>query len=305
MSNQQYHSNGKLLITGEYLVLKGATALALPLKFGQDLNIKPLEKSKEILWKTYVGNKLWFEAKFDHELNILYSSLKAVAMHLQKILKAALTFQNVSLQTLSGNEIRTDIDFDVNWGFGSSSSLISNISYWLQINPFQLLFATTNGSGYDIAAARSEKPIVYHLENNVPFYQNISFNPAFKDSLYFIYLGEKQNSESSVSKFNETSVEQKSVDKVTRLTNEIIQARDLDTFEKIIREHNKLISEIINHPAPKERHFRDFEGEIKPLGAWGGDFILASSGKGGDYVKNYFSSRGKKTIFSYSELIKD
>ena len=305
MSNTQYHSNGKLLITGEYLVLKGAKALALPLRFGQNLEIKPLEKSKELLWKTYVGNKLWFEAKFDHELNILYSSLKVVAMHLQKILKAAITFQNVSLQTLSGNEIRTDIDFDVNWGFGSSSSLISNISYWLQINPFQLLFATTNGSGYDIAAARSEKPIIYHLENNVPIYQNISFNPNFKDSLFFVYLGKKQNSENSVSSFNEKPVDQKAIDKVSRLTNEIIQARDLDTFEEIIAEHNKVISEIINHPALKEKHFRDFEGEIKPLGAWGGDFILASSRKGRNYVKNYFSARGKKTIFSYSELIKD
>lgn len=305
MNNKQYRSNGKLLITGEYLVLKGASALALPLKFGQDLKIKPLDKSKELLWKTYVGNKLWFEAKFDQELNILYSSLKVVALQLQKLLKAALTFQNVSLQTLSGNEICTDIDFDVSWGFGSSSSLISNISYWLQINPFQLLFATTNGSGYDIAAARSEKPIIYHLENNAPVYQNINFNPNFKDSLFFIYLGEKQNSENSVSSFNEKPLDQKSVDKVTRLTNEAIRARDLDTFEEIILEHNKVISEIINHPAPKEKHFRDFEGEIKPLGAWGGDFILASSRKGRNYVENYFSSRGKKTIFSYSELIKD
>jgi hypothetical protein len=34
---QTFYSNGKLLITGEYLVLDGAKAFALPTKFGQSL----------------------------------------------------------------------------------------------------------------------------------------------------------------------------------------------------------------------------------------------------------------------------
>ena len=37
---QNYYSNGKLLLTGEYVVLDGAKALAVPTKFGQLLNIK-------------------------------------------------------------------------------------------------------------------------------------------------------------------------------------------------------------------------------------------------------------------------
>jgi hypothetical protein len=36
---QTFYSNGKLLITGEYLVLDGAKAFALPTKFGQSLII--------------------------------------------------------------------------------------------------------------------------------------------------------------------------------------------------------------------------------------------------------------------------
>ena len=35
METQTFYSNGKLLITGEYVVLDGAKALALPTKFGQ------------------------------------------------------------------------------------------------------------------------------------------------------------------------------------------------------------------------------------------------------------------------------
>jgi len=35
-----FYSNGKLLITGEYLVLDGAKALALPTKYGQGQIVK-------------------------------------------------------------------------------------------------------------------------------------------------------------------------------------------------------------------------------------------------------------------------
>ena len=34
-----FHANGKLLISGEYLVLDGALALAVPTRFGQNLQV--------------------------------------------------------------------------------------------------------------------------------------------------------------------------------------------------------------------------------------------------------------------------
>ena len=37
---KEFYSNGKLLITGEYLVLDGAKAFALPTKFGQNLIVE-------------------------------------------------------------------------------------------------------------------------------------------------------------------------------------------------------------------------------------------------------------------------
>ena len=39
-----YYSCGKLLITAEYLVLKGAKGLAIPTKYGQKLSIKKNRK---------------------------------------------------------------------------------------------------------------------------------------------------------------------------------------------------------------------------------------------------------------------
>ena len=40
MQNQTFYSNGKLLLTGEYVVLDGAKALAVPTRFGQNLIVK-------------------------------------------------------------------------------------------------------------------------------------------------------------------------------------------------------------------------------------------------------------------------
>ncbi len=58
---QTFYSNGKLLITGEYAVLDGARALALPTKFGQDLVVEE-GKNKEIVWKSFdKDGSIWFE----------------------------------------------------------------------------------------------------------------------------------------------------------------------------------------------------------------------------------------------------
>ena len=56
-----FYSNGKLLITGEYLVLDGARAFALPTKFGQNLIVET-GSNQEIQWKSFnVDEKIWFE----------------------------------------------------------------------------------------------------------------------------------------------------------------------------------------------------------------------------------------------------
>jgi hypothetical protein len=53
---QTFYSNGKLLITGEYLVLDGAKAFALPTKFGnQSLIIKATMVSYDH------DGSVWFE----------------------------------------------------------------------------------------------------------------------------------------------------------------------------------------------------------------------------------------------------
>jgi hypothetical protein len=62
---KNYYSNGKLLLTGEYLVLDGAKSLALPTKFGQDLIAERIQEP-QIIWGSFTHTgACWFEAVFD------------------------------------------------------------------------------------------------------------------------------------------------------------------------------------------------------------------------------------------------
>ena len=59
----QFYSNGKLLLTGEYVVLDGATALAVPTRFGQDLIVDRIQ-GDQLIWSSFtveasVGLKLF------------------------------------------------------------------------------------------------------------------------------------------------------------------------------------------------------------------------------------------------------
>ena len=62
---KKFYSNGKLLITGEYLVLDGAKAFALPTKMGQDLIVVETDTIDFISWKSFdFDNEVWFESFF-------------------------------------------------------------------------------------------------------------------------------------------------------------------------------------------------------------------------------------------------
>jgi hypothetical protein len=57
---------------------------------------------------------------------------------------------------------------------------------------------------------------------------------------------------------------------------------------------------LISKKPIKQELFKDFRGEIKSLGAWGGDFILVSGDK---ESPNYFKNLGFTTIIPFEEMI--
>ena len=306
MQQQVYYSNGKLLLSGEYLVLHGAKALAIPLKLGQDLRISKSQgnRLRSLSWKSYENNKVWFEIELSiNDFSIQQTSDRKIADQLINYLKVAKKLNPEFLGKNSSLEIQTNLNFKRNWGLGSSSTLINNIANWAKIDAYKLSDLTTEGSAYDIACASSDTSIFYQLNEQNRIIENANFNPPFKDHLYFIYLGKKQNSAESVSGFKKLKKPPTHlIEEVSELGKIMASTNDLLEFNKCIKSHEDLIASILKSKRVKPEYFNDFEGEIKSLGAWGGDFILVSSQIESAGVKDYFNQLGLKTIFKYSDL---
>ena len=298
-----FYSNGKLLITGEYLVLDGAKSLALPTKFGQYLKVYSGDLS-QIHWTSFdFDNSIWFEEtiSFDEIINFKVSDNLTQRETLIKILHEAHLLNADFLKSSLGYWISTVLTFPKLWGLGTSSTLINNIAQWLQIDAFTLLKNSFGGSGYDIACAQNNTPILYQLKNGLPIVENVNFSPEFTDSIYFVYLNKKQSSKTAIENYykNKKNLDDKFL-KLNEITSAVLNSNSLEEFCDLLDKHEKVMSEILELPTVKKNSFPDFDGSIKSLGAWGGDFVMAVSK---DNPTAYFENKGYKTIVTYKDMI--
>ncbi len=302
-----FSSNGNLIITGEYFVLTGAKALAVPLKYSQQMKVMCFANSKNVIqWEASELGKPWFKADFNSkDLNIISSNNTELALGLQLILKALLKIKPFLFSKNTLYQFSCDIQFSTSWGWGSSSTLISNIAHWAGIDPFELNKQVSSGSGYDIAASNSAIPILYQLNENGHEIISVPFNPVFKKNIYFIYLGKKQSTSSSIKKNLEAVKRENTAPVITLLTEKIAKENNMNEFIKHIFEHEIIISKTIKMNRIKEEYFNDFDGEIKSLGAWGGDFAMAVSPLPETHIKDYFRRKGLETFFRFDEIIKN
>ena len=175
---------------------------------------------------------------------------------------------------------------------------------WANINPYLLLQNTFGGSGYDIACARSNNPILYQIINKENRVEDINFNPPFKDNLYFVYLGKKQSSSEEIATFKmHGKFTSSDIDSISNITNELILTKDLVGFESLLTQHEKIMSKVLKLPSVKSKHFPDYPGVVKSLGAWGGDFVLVTSSFSEHKLRAYMRSKGFDTVFKYEGLV--
>ena len=297
-----FYSNGKLLISGEYLVLDGADSFALPTKFGQNLVVENRD-NKIIEWRSYdYDQELWFEDTFTFAEIITNadSEIETVRTTLIDILHEAFLLNPDFITQSNGYKITTHLTFQKNWGLGTSSTLINNIAQWTKVNAFTLLKNSFGGSGYDIACAQNNTPILYKIENNSV--EPVSFKPDFTKNIFFVYLNKKQNSKAAIHAYNRHKDQNltKSVAENNKITKAILNAKTLKEFEYAVEKHEIHLSNILEIETIKEVAFPDFNGTIKSLGAWGGDFVMAVSEEN---PKDYFTSKGYNTILTYDEMI--
>jgi len=226
----------------------------------------------------------------------------SISQRLLEILKAAQNLNPEFLITNQGFTITTHQDFNRLWGLGTSSTLINNIANWANVNAYTLLEKTFGGSGYDIACAQHNTPISYQrTDSDFPLVRPVEFNPSFKNHLYFVYLNQKQNSRDGIATYKKNAkMEASIINEINSITENMLICKSLLDFEKLITAHEAVISKLIKQDSIKSRIFKDYNGAIKSLGAWGGDFVLVTSE---DDPKDYFVSKGFETVIPYSEMV--
>jgi len=309
---KEFYSNGKLLISGEYLVLQGALALATPVKFGQRMEVTEDAAGEAILqWKNIDHNgQVWADVQFSkkNDLQPFRQTLKTIDVDvyntLQKILNQCRKSNPAFLKNGGTTTITNYLGFDRNWGLGSSSTLLNNLAQFAHVDAFTLNREVFGGSGYDIACAKSGQPLLFKIDDEGVVYDTVHFRPPQTEQIYFVHLGNKQDSKAEVEKFlagkQEFAAE---IEMISEISEALLFCDDFRDFMQLIDEHEEVMQFVLQREKIKTTLFNDFNGVIKSLGAWGGDFIMAASEMQPDEIKKYFSDKQYQTIFSYDEMV--
>jgi mevalonate kinase len=314
-SHHYFYAHGKLLLTGEYLVMDGAKALAMPTILGQSLSVKYKQTfmAPRLKWSSFdFKSKIWLNVEFElWNFDIVTGDEGKESKTLQQILRNARSLNPHFLREQKKDVlVETRLEFPIQWGLGSSSSLLYNIAQWAYTSPFELAKGVFDGSGYDLACAQSVTPIMYYIDKDeAPSWKLVNFRPVFSEKLFFVYHGHKKKSQEEVFRYRKLSDQshskfKSSVNRISKLSSKILKTKCFNEFCALIAEHEEITSHVIELPRIKDS-FARFEGELKSLGAWGGDFFLAASDKGEQYVKSFFESHGVSTVIRYNDLICD
>ncbi len=297
--------NGKLLLTGEYVVLDGADALAIPTKWGQSLSVTelPHSSSPELHWIAKLADDtLWFECRFSlPNLEIVQTTDLEKAEVLHTLLLKGADLNPLFFSEMKSSLCETKLEFNKDWGLGSSSTLLHIIGEWAGVDAFTLLESSFKTSGYDVAIAAYDNPIIYKRVKGERTIKEVRFNPSFKEELAFVYLNQKQNTQTGVKAHYSSKPKNKAlIDEISRITQLVVKTESLAEFERLLTEHEQLMASHLGLPTVKSRLFPEYGGLVKSLGTWGGDFVLITCH---EEYQRYFQDRGYHLIIPFSEMI--
>lgn len=303
--NQSYYSCGKLLLCSEYAVLQGATALALPTRKGQFLNVETLTIANEqvLHWQSFDPNgECWYSAEIAlPNFWIIESTDASISIQLIRFLMTAKAMNPHFLADGASYKVETHLEFEREEGLGSSSTLTYNIAQWAKVDAYKLHFNAFKGSGFDVAVAEAGQPILYQVNHHIPTIETFNWQKPFNNLLYFVHLNKKQNSISEIENFSKRpQFNLRQIEELTRVAKLLSHTKDYFEFCLLLEIAEEEVGSALGRPTVKQSLFSDFKGTIKSLGAWGGDYILAT----GEDTHNYFQSKGYNSIVAFNEMIK-
>ena len=87
---------------------------------------------------------------------------------------------------------------------------------------------------------------------------------------------------------------------ITDLSKKTLVCYTLEDLERILNAHEKKIASLLGQATVKQLVFPDYPKTIKSLGAWGGDFVLATGNK---QDMAYFKAKGYTTIIAFDDMM--
>ena len=294
-----------MLISGEYAVLDGARAFALPTRFGQKMTVKN-SRGSDLIWECEdMNGNSWFNSHISlYDFSAINTTDQDISDNLKKILKNAVRLNSEFLSKWNGFKVITQLEFPRDWGLGSSSSLYSLIGDWADINSLMLYFKVENGSGYDVACSGAGEPIIYYANDEEISYTPIEFKPSFTKNLYFVHLNKKQDSKQGIKSYLKAVKDRKTLVKsISEISDQMSETKDLKTFSALMEKHEDIIAHHTGFEKVRDQYFSDYWGAVKSLGAWGGDFVMATSTKTSIETKAYFEGKGFSTVLPFDEMI--
>lgn len=306
MSLTSYYGHGKLLITGEYLVMKGAEALAVPLRLGQHFAIKKA-RGADLHWKALrPDGSEWFKGVFSLlDFNAQEASDPEFAAGISRVLQAIARQNPDFLSDWKGQSVESRLEFEPEWGLGSSSTLLYAMAEWGEVNPYTLLERTFGGSGYDLACASADSPLLFQSTDEEIRITPLSLEWPFKDHLRLVWSGRKESSRQSIHDHQARldKVSAADISAITALSNTVADAESLADFTQALAAHNERLAALLGREA--NPWAPDFPGLVKPLGAWGGDFFLAVSPEDPAEMQAWWQARGFTTQFAWTDLVRE
>jgi hypothetical protein len=280
---KSFFSHGKVLLAGEYAVMCGVEALALPVRAGQWQHVweMPAKGVSKLVWQSKdADGGVWFECRVDTD--IMHVSETTSETYSDTLLRLLFCIKEQKPELFLHKNIRieTECEFNRSFGLGSSSTLVCNLAKWSGVNAHLLQERAFGGSGYDVAVGNLGRPLVYWLENNEPNWSSWQLPPDFTHDWYLAFPGEKQNSRDSLAGVKAQLDKISSDVALLQQMNACIQAikspRSLPMLEAMLEMWQALLSQRLDLPRPYETlGLSPVKGGLcKYLGAWGGDVLL-------------------------------
>jgi mevalonate kinase len=285
---RHFFARGKLLITGEYGVVHGARALAVPTRLGQHLHFTP--SAEALTWTAYdVHGQAWLDGPVAQE-----ESLALV----RGCIEAALTLKGKT--TWPTGHVVTRLEFERHWGWGSSSTLIALIAQWLDVDPLALHFQVSKGSGYDVACATAEGPLYYERTDNYARVTPADLCAWPVDELYLVYLGQKKDSQTAVAHYLQNPMGSDALETLSAFSTQFASATTAEALAQACLAHEAFLAPHLGIPSPVASLCQNAYAGGKSLGAWGGDFALMVSPQ--PNALEYLQSHDLGPVFSWKEV---